>query len=97
MLLTGASGGALLAKLRFEQALVGIKNGTNLVFTAPEIFLQNTFQLFFNGQRLAEGAANDYTTSESGGGGAGFDTITLLAPELAPLPDEQLFADYIVP
>lgn len=33
--------------------------------------------VLYNGQRLKEGAANDYVASESGGAGTGYDTITL--------------------
>jgi hypothetical protein len=33
--------------------------------------------VLYNGQRLKEGASNDYVASESGGAGTGYDTITL--------------------
>lgn len=76
--------------------LVGTKNGVNLVYTTPDLFVLTPFVEVVNrnGVTQREGAGNDYTRSESGGAGTGFDTITLLND--APLSWEQLTIDYIV-
>lgn len=50
--------------------------------------------LYFNGQRLESGAGNDFTVSESGGVGTGFDTVTLL---FLPNIGSKFVADYFVP
>jgi hypothetical protein len=51
--------------------------------------------VYFNGARLRRGVGEDYVVSESAGPGAGYDTITLLDPALAPYSNEQLYADFI--
>lgn len=85
----------LLSRFKVEVPLLGTKDAVNLIFTAPNKFLPSTISVYFNGQRMKQGSGNDYVVSESGGPGSGYDTITLLAVVLAPLPNEQLFADYI--
>ena len=84
----------VITRFKFEVDLIGSKTGTNLIFTTPDTFLQETIRLYLNGQRLKRGAGDDYLTSESGGSGTGFDTITLAAG-LAPEAIDNLFADYI--
>lgn len=73
--------------------LLGVMNGVNRVFMTPGIFVNqlggDTLQLYYNGQRLLE--VDDYTLSESGGSGPGYDTVTLL---FAPKPGDKLTADY---
>jgi hypothetical protein len=81
---------------RWNIDLVGAKDGVNTVFTTPEEFLQAgniVIRLYLNGDRLRLGALNDYTVSESGGPGTGFDTVTLAIPLITK---DQLTADYIV-
>lgn len=87
---------ALLAKFRWNKELLGTKNGINITFTTPDVFIQSgetVIRVFLNGQRLLLGASNDYTVSESGGPGTGFDTVTLA---VAPLGYDNLTADYMV-
>lgn len=84
----------LKSKYKVEQSLLGAKDGANLVFVTPTDFLEETIQVYLNGIRLCRGVGGDYTVSESGGPGAGFDTITLDV-SLAPIAGENLFADYI--
>jgi hypothetical protein len=84
-----------LSRYKVEVHLSGTKDHTNLVFTTPTKFFPNTIAVYYNGQRLCRGTGSDYDISESGGVGTGYDTITLLAPALAPYPNEVLFADYI--
>jgi len=78
---------------RFNVAPAGVQNGVNTVYTAPENFDDNTIQVHVNGMRMAKGASNDYTTSESGGVGTGYDTVTLV---FAPIAEDQLLFDYAV-
>lgn len=80
-------------KFKFNINLAGIKDGSNLVYTTPHKFTENSFRYYRNGVRQRSGISNDYTISESGGVGSGFDTITLVA--FPPLPWEELMADYI--
>ncbi len=87
---------AALNNFRWNKELAGIKNGINLTFTTTgEYFVQVgdiIIRVFLNGQRLQEGAGNDYTVAESGGPGTGYDTIIL---SVAPLSWERMTADYI--
>ncbi len=81
------------SKFRFGVAVVGTINGVNAVFVTPEDFRHDppraTLSLYFNGQRLFVG--DDFSVSESGGPGTGYDTITTL---FAPVPGDKLWADY---
>jgi hypothetical protein len=86
--------GAGADDFRWQIDLVGDKNGSNVIFLLPEKFDQDTIRVYRNGQRLMVGAGDDFTISESGGAGTGFDTITLL--DRPPRSDENLFADYVV-
>jgi len=92
----GTSATYLFGKFRWNKLLIGPKNGINKTFTTPEDFVQSgekVIRIYLNGQRLFEGVLNDYTVSESGGPGTGFDTITLA---VAPLGYEIITADYLI-
>ena len=94
----GGSGAALLLRWRWNIPLLGVKNGSNNIFTTPEDFVESgevKIRVYYNGVRLYQGVSNDFVTSESGGAGTGFDTITLNG--FFPLSKEQLTADYLVP
>ena len=87
----------LLSRMRWNVDLVGDKDGVNLEFTAPDLFLNvspTIVRVYWNGQRLREGASEDFEASESGGAGAGFDTITLTGPP--PAAGDTLTADYVL-
>lgn len=89
----------LIGRMRWKKDLVGIKNGANPDFAVPggEKFIQvgeNVIRVYRNGLRQNFGADSDYTVSESGGVGTGYDTITFTGP--APLDYEELRADYMV-
>ncbi len=78
--------------------LIGTKDGSNRVFTTPDdfingIFGSNEFRILLrhNGRVLVLGI--DYTVSESGGAGTGFDTITFTS--FKPKAKSELFADYV--
>lgn len=81
------------SKHRFGVALAGAVNGVNVTFTTPEKFRHDPpraqISLYFNGQRVFVG--DDFTISESGGPGTGYDTVTTL---FAPVPGDKLWADY---
>lgn len=81
--------------------LIGVKNGSNRVFTVPfpDKFINgllglNEFRILVrhNGKGLLPGV--DYTMSESGGIGTGLDTITIIT--FKPVADSTLVADYVV-
>lgn len=81
--------------------LVGSIDGINQTFTTPTKFVHvvggETIRVFYNGQRLVEGVLDDYTVSESGGPGTGYDTVLLaFAPKGSPGLD-KLMADYTEP
>lgn len=83
---------------RVGVSLIGTIDGSNQVFTTPSKFIYEaggeSLCVYYNGQRLIEGAIDDYTVSESGGPGTGHDTVSLaFAPKGAPGLD-RLTADY---
>lgn len=89
----GGSTGPSLADLRRNLALIGPKNGSNLVFTSPDKFVRTPFVevVYRNGVAQEEGIGNDYVASESVIG-TGYDTITLV---IAPYAWEKLTIDYL--
>lgn len=90
--------------VRTGVALVGPRDGSNRVFrTTPDKFVHDptgtgrTIEVWHNGRRLiwtsnGDPSQSDFTVSESGGVGTGFDTITLLT--FAPVGKSVLVADY---
>lgn len=86
-----------LNRYRVGQNLTGPKDGVNLVYHTPglEKFTHNLpfldINVLYNGVRLA--LLDDYTVTESGGPGTGFDTIVLNIPALS---NDHLFADYVI-
>lgn len=91
------------ALTRVGVSLGGPKNGYNREFTTPEAFVHDpggtgkTISLWHNGRRLiqtplANPGEGDFTVTESGGVGTGFDTINLLT--FAPVVRSTLVADY---
>lgn len=99
--LSASSGAALV---RVGAPLVGPKDGSNRIFrTVPDHFVHDlagngkTISVWHNGRRLvqigtADPGIGDYTVSESGGVGTGYDTINLLT--FAPVGRSSLLADY---
>lgn len=78
----------------FQQTLAGPQNGVNVVFTTPVKFIasgpsKESFSV--NGVLLLQGVGNDYTVSESGGVGTGYDTITMA---FAPRSNDRLSIDF---
>ena len=88
-------GGSVFADLRLDITPAGVIDGVNLVFTTPEKFTQVaplTILVYRNGQRQALGG--DYSVSESGGIGTGYDTITFVAGAKLK-PGAVLRVDYV--
>lgn len=79
---------------KYNIELIGLKNGSNLVYTTPDKFIPDSIRYYRNGIRQFLGSGYDYTVSEGGGPGTGYDTITL-EPCPAPLSWENLLVDYI--
>lgn len=94
-----AAVGTLNYAFRDEIPLIGLKNGTNRVFLTPDKFINGFYsgndfhiEIKHNGKALYENI--DYTISESGGVGTGYDVINLT--QFSPLPKSTLFAWYAV-
>ena len=76
----------------FQQTLVATIDPT--IFTVAMPFKHGGVEteiVSYNGQRLIEGAGNDYVASESGGAGTGYDTIIL---EFIPRSGSNFKIDY---
>ena len=76
------SAGAALDDWRIGDTLVGVQNGSNTVFTTSTDFVHLQAQplsisVYLGGARLTEGC--EYSVSESGGAGTGYDTVTFTA------------------
>jgi len=84
------------AVLRWNVAPTGALDGVNLTFTLPEAADKTTLRLYRNGVRQLQddAGAADFKLEESGGSGAGYDTIVVTTPAL--LGWELLTADYLV-
>jgi hypothetical protein len=100
----GSPGGTIPEdKFRFYRVLVGTIDGVNDTFTLPSGDKARNndpgfmVQVVLNGQELYPGAARDFTVSESGGAGTGFDTVVFAEPPKAsgPAPD-QPWAHYVL-
>lgn len=84
--------------VRIGETLTGAVDGINTVFTTAAPFVFDVpFEapaVYLNGMRLRGGGV-DYTESESGGLGAGFDTITTTEPPRATVKAvDVLSVDY---
>ena len=91
----GVSLTSLLLKFKWNVDMIGVKDTFNATFTTPEKFIDSTFNLYGpGGRKLYKG--RDFTTSESGGVGTGYDTITMLFPSGdLPKATDELTADYV--
>lgn len=87
----GASGG-----VHWGVTPIGPINNVNKVFTTPTYFDPAMLAVYYNGERMWEGVADDYVISESGGPGTGYDTITMaFAPKAAPGNPDKIMVDYM--
>lgn len=78
----------------FQQPLSGDVDGVNVTFTTPAYFIASgpsKESFYLNGVLLRQGVTEDYTVSESGGIGTGYDTIVMA---FAPKPGDWLTIDY---
>lgn len=91
-----AEPGGAVGRLKTNVELLGATDGVNTVFTTPDYFLHDgtsNEMLYLRGVRLKEGVGNDYLVSESGGVGAGYDTITF---DRAPRSGDTILIDYYI-
>lgn len=91
---------AVVARRRAEEifqfgiGVIGPKDGVNRVYATPEKF-RRMIGFYRNGVKLEIGVGADYTMSESGGPGTGYDTLTLVAVAPPPRVAENLQVDYV--
>jgi hypothetical protein len=91
---------AVVARRRVEEVfqfgigVLGPKDGVNRVYTTPEKF-RRMIGFYRNGVKLETGVAADYTMSESGGPGTGYDTLTLAVVTPPPRAAENLQVAYV--
>jgi hypothetical protein len=78
--------------------LNGTVNSSNKIFTTPDKFMSGDFagnefsiQVIHNSMLLTEN--EDFTISESGGSGTGYDTITIIS--FTPTTGSFLLANYV--
>jgi hypothetical protein len=73
----------------FNETPTGTINGTNKIFTTASVFVAGTLRVYLNGQRLVEGATEDYEETDT-------DEITMAdAPKSAPGNPDVIIVDYI--
>jgi hypothetical protein len=92
----GPSGGGssgITPGLVIGEVPVGAQDGQNLVFMTAYVFSPQTMSVFVNGMRQQVGAdgASDFTISESGGRGTGYNTVLL---SFALLGRDAILLDY---
>jgi hypothetical protein len=75
---------------KYGIGLTGLIDGVNQAYTTPDKFNPSAHAIYYNGQRLS--LTLDYSIAESGGPGAGFDTVNFL---VTPKVGDHLLADYI--
>lgn len=84
----------------YNEVLTGVIDDVNTTFTTSVFFTPGTEAVYFNGVRQWPGVGNDYSISESGGIGTGYDTVTFaVAPRTRPGPksDDRVTVDYTPP
>jgi hypothetical protein len=68
----------------YDYNIVGLKNGSNVLFTTSATFIVNTTRVFLNGQRLTRGAGYDYIET-------GTNQITFTNP---PVSTDLIIIEY---
>lgn len=79
--------------------LLGTVDSVNTNFTVPSgVFIQNsTYKIIVYLNGVKQSYLNDYTVSESGGFGTGYDTVIFnIPPGNIPSPPDLITADYWV-
>ena len=71
-------------QIDYDYNIVGLKNGSNVVFTSSANFVLTTTRVYLNGVRLTRGVGYDYVET-------GTNQITLAS---APNPTDQLIIEY---
>lgn len=81
------SAGVSVGDFVFDEVPTGLINGTNDTFTLANTPIAGTVSVYWNGQRMHEGAGNDYTISGA--------TVTFEAGNI-PETGDQVTVDYIM-
>lgn len=94
----GSSGFVAYVDFHENIPLIGTKNGINTIFITPNKFIEGTLEgsdfairIRYNGRGLDP--SFEYSISESGGPGTGYDTIQFLS--FIPSSFSSLLADYV--
>lgn len=75
----------------YDDRPAGVVDGANTTFTTSNAFRLGTQRVLLNGVVQALGPSCDYTVSESGGPGTGYDTIVFSFP---PIATDSIAIDY---
>ena len=68
----------------YDYNIVGLKNGSNIVFTTSAVFIATTTRVYLNGQRLTRGVGYDYVET-------GTNQITFVNP---PTSTDLIIIEY---
>jgi hypothetical protein len=79
-----SSGGGAQFVIDYDYNIIGVKDGSNLVFTTSATFIVTKTRVYLNGQRLTRGVGYDYVET-------GTNQITFAA---APVPSDQIIIEY---
>lgn len=79
--------------------LIGLQNGVNRQFFTPDLFLDGSYlgnefniSVYHNGRKMARDL--EYTVSESGGLGTGFNTVNFIG--FSPISSSTIRATYVI-
>lgn len=95
--LAGMLGVAPAGTLRTNVIPSGLVDGANFTYTTPDFFVSNantSVIVNLNGKQL-DSVLGDFTASEGGGVGSGYDTITI-NPACPPKTGDILRVDYLI-
>jgi len=79
-------------RFKFGIPLIGDIDGAKVIFYVPDVFVEASMRVHYNGQKLHVGDTEDYVVSESVVG-SGYDTIIF---NFAPRINDRITANYIV-
>jgi len=95
----GGGGGSINYLWKEKIPLIGMRDGINRTFYIPDKFINGLYYgnlfnitILHNGKELSENC--DFTISESGGPGTGYDTINLIS--FTPNKHSSLVATYVI-
>jgi hypothetical protein len=77
-------GGGAQFVIDYDYNIIGVKDGSNVLFTTSATFIVTKTRVYLNGQRLTRGVGYDYVET-------GTNQITFAA---APVPSDQIIIEY---